>query len=281
MKKLIYVVVVVILAVYAWKKYDLGQYINSVKVPVSELMDKENTAQEVVQEHNDARRDLFQIMVLMNEVTINTMKLEQMGEGKNLSSDQLPMRLQLEVKMKLLKEQLAEVREYAKENAELTAEIERLQNSLQQRELTIRRLAKEDGDLKLKIQSAIAELESETKQLREDNQKLEEKNTVLISVIGNRRQAEIDAWVMAGDELVEAAKTIPRANTIFKGSQSKEVTRSKQMILKSATECYNNATRLGNNYNLVNKATIAHTKAKEADRLFICVTNYKSIGETN
>lgn len=279
MKKLICIVVVVILAVYAWKKYDLGQYINSVKVPIADLKDKEDTAQKAVQEHNDARRDLFQIMVLMNEVTINTMKLEQMGEGKNLGSDQLPMKLQLEEKMKLLKEQLAEAREYAKENAELTAEVERLQNSFLQREQTIRRLAKEDDDLDVKIQAAIDELESETNLLREENQKLVEKNAELRTVIGTRKQAELNAWMMAGDELVEAARTIPRANSKLIGNQSIEITRSKQMILKSATECYNNATKLGNSYSLIKLAATAHDRAREADRLFNCVTRYESIGE--
>ena len=131
MKKLIYIIIIIVLAVYAWNKYDLEQYVNRVKVSVANLKEKERTVQEVVKEHNDARRDLFQIMVLMNEVTINTMKLEQIGEGKNLDSNQMAMKQQLEEKMKLLKEQLSEAREYVKENAELTAELRKYKTSLE------------------------------------------------------------------------------------------------------------------------------------------------------
>ena len=280
MKKLIYVIIITVIAVYAWNKYDFKQYVNRVKVGVAELKEKEKTAQEVVKEHNDARNDLFQIMVLMNEVTINTMKLEQIGESKNNGSDGLPMKSQLEEKMKLLKEKLAEARENVKENAELKAEYERLQSSFLQREQTIRRLSEKSDELDEKIQEAINELEEKNIQLRDENRKLEEKNIALKSAIGTRRQAEQNAWIMAGDELVEAARIIPKAHsTMFAGKQSREVTRSKQMLLKSATECYNSATRLANYYGNRVIANKAHSKATEADRLFNLVTDYKSIGE--
>ena len=280
MKKLIYIIIIVILGIIAWNKYDLGQYLNRVKVPNAEVKEKKETAQKVVKDHSDARSDLFQIMVLMNEVTINTMKLEQMGEGNKLGSDQLPMKQHLEEKMKLLKEQLEEAREYMKENAELTAEVERLQSSFQKREQTIRRLTRKGNDLDEKIQEIIKELETKNALLKEENQKLGEKNAALKSAIRTRRQAEHNAWLMAGDELVEAARIIPKAHsTLFAGKQSREITRSKQMVLKSATECYNNAIKLANSVGYREDAIKARNKALEADRLFNLVTNYKSIGE--
>ena len=282
MKKLVYIIIIIVLGVYAWNKYDLEQYINRVKISITDLREKENTAQIAVEEHNDARKDLFQIMVLMNEVTINTMKLEQITEGKKLTSEQLSMKEQLDEKMEILKKQLSEAREYAKDNAELKKEVKRLQKSFLQREQTIRRLVIEDDSLDVKIQEAIDKLEYENGLLRDENQKLSEKNSELRTAVNTRKRAELTSWEMAGDELVEAARMIPKANsTMFAGKQSQEITRSKQMVLKSATECYNSAIRMANSYGYKEGADRAHNKALEADRLFNLVTEYKSIGETD
>lgn len=280
MKKLIYIILAIVLVGYAWKKYDLGQYLNKVKVAVADLKEKEDTAQNVLEKHDEARKDLYQIMVLMNEVTLNTMSLEMMKEGKDHTSE-LPMKQQLEKKMEMLKEQLEEVREVSKENAELTAELERLQNSFHKREQIIRLLTKESGELDEKLQITINEIEERNAKLQQENEMLSVKNAELKKAITNTRKAEVQAWVMAGDELVEAARTIPKANApAFSGEQSREITRSKQMVLKSATECYNSATNMCNSFGDVATGRQTMAKAQEADRLFKLVTNYEGIGET-
>lgn len=281
MKKFVYIIIVIVLGVYAWNKYDLEQYINRVKVSVTDLQEKENTAQIVVEEHNDARQDLFQILTLMNEVTVNTMKLEQMTEGKKQNSEQLSMKKHLEEKMEILKKQLSEARENAKDNAELHEEVEQLQKSLLQREQTIRRLATEDEDLDAKIQEAINELGHKNRLLSEENLKLSEKIIDLRAAIDTRKKAELASWEMAGDELKEAARMIPKPNSpMFAKKQSIEITRSKQMVLKSATECYISEYKMAKSYGFKEWADRAEKKRLEADRLFNLVTAYKSIGET-
>lgn len=273
MRKLIYTIIIIVLGAYAWCKFDLGQYFNRVKIAITDLRDKEETAQKAVEEHIDARKDLYQIMVLMNEVTINTMKLERIGEGKGLASSQLPMKQQIEEKMKLLKEQLDEAREYAKENAELTAEVDRLQRSFQQREQTIRRLTIEGEDLDEKNKEAIIELERETEKLREENNKLDLKNIELRSIVDSRKKIEINAWELAGDELVNAARNIPRGNQgkLNQGKQSEENKPSRQNTLKNAYDSYNNGIKLANRYGQRDDAIRLHNKALKADRLLSLV----------
>ncbi len=282
MKKLIITIIICVVAVYAWNKFDLAHYKGKVEMAVSELQKKKDTANELVAAHHDRREKLFQVLTLMNEVTINTMRLERIGEGNTASQtgSNLTMREQIEGKMELLRQQLDEAREIAKEDAELMAEIEKLQSSFRKREAAIQRLKREDKKLDEQLEQAVIDLEKENEELRNENVRLDETNNQLRSAITNRKRAELDAWILAGDELVLAARIIPKANSmLFSGSQSREITRSKQMILKSATECYNNAIRMGNNNGDRSGANTAHSKALEADRLFNLVTAYQSIGE--
>lgn len=282
MKKLVYTIIICVLAVFVWQKFDLAHYKEKVKIATEDLNRKKELANEMVNSANDARQELFQVLTLMNEMTINTMKLEMIGEGNVTLHDttEMKMRQQLEEQMRLLKEQLAEAREMAKENQTLVNEIERLQNSLAKREETIQLLKSKSKDLDAKLKVAISQLESENEALSAENQKLSNTNRQIQSTIFDRKRAEMDAWILAGDELVVAAKIIPKANSLlFSGSQSQVITRSKQLILKSATECYNMAIRMGNASGDRTRANNAHAKAVEADRLFNLVTNNQSIGE--
>jgi len=279
MKKLIYFIVIVAIGIYAWNKFDVGQYLNMVKIDADELKNIENTADTALDQHIKARKDIYQILVLMNEVTINTMKLEQVGEGKIQGNNQASMKQQLQEKMKLLKEQLAEAREYAKENAELTAELEQLQHSFVQREQTIKRLTQEGADLDRDIALAIEKLKIENENLRAENDRLANKNAELGATVNSRKRSEISAWEIAGGELVNAARIIPKGNVggLLQGNQSMENKRSRQKTLQNAFNCYNDGIRLANRYGNPEYARALQRKAIEADRLLQNVNEDKDI----
>lgn len=279
MKKLIYFIVIVAIGIYAWNKFDVGQYLNMVKIDADELKNIENTADTALDQHIKARKDIYQILVLMNEVTINTMKLEQVGEGKIQGNNQASMKQQLQEKMKLLKEQLAEAREYAKENAELTAELEQLQHSFVQREQTIKRLTQEGADLDRDIALAIEKLKIENENLRAENDRLANKNAELRATVNSRKRSEISAWEIAGGELVNAARIIPKGNVggLLQGNQSMENKRSRQKTLQNAFNCYNDGIRLANRYGNPEYARALQRKAIEADRLLQNVNEDKDI----
>ncbi len=277
MKRLFWIIIVIVAIYYAWDYYATKK--NSVKVSSTEIDVVKDKGDSLVETNNRMREDLFQVLVLMNEVTINTMQLERINESGN-NTNVGSIKQQLQDKMELLKKQLAEARKHAKQDKEQVAELNNLERSFKKRESTIQSLQMEDKKLDEQLKEAIKELESETSQLSNQKEMLEHKNAELKKAINKRMKAELNAWEMAGDELVEAARIIPKAHkTAFSGKQSREITRSKQMVLKSATECYNNAIKMGNSIGFINSAKASHSKALEADKLFNLVTNYKSIGE--
>ena len=276
MKKLIFAIIVVVGLYFAWDYFAPKK--ETVEVPSAEFEGTVDLIDTMTTASNKMREELFQVLMLMNDVTVNTMLLEQEKEGgKDVAAS---VNEQLEGRMELLKKQLDIAREHAKENKELTAELNRLEQSFKNRESTIKRLKAENREIDEQLKQAIEDLETETAKLNDENIKLAQNNLETQRTIAKRKQTDMNSWEKSGDELKEAARIIPKAHSpLFAGKQSREITRSKQMILKSATECYNNAIRLANSYGNKKDAERAHAKALEADRLFKLVTNYESIGE--
>lgn len=231
----------------------------------------------------EQRQDLFRILLLMNDVTHYAVLLEREREKKGSIQGQQRLADQLFDRMKLLKEQLDEARQTAADNAELLSELNALQRSFESKQQEIARLKNNIRVADEKLRATIREQEEANEQLAATNDQLAATNRQLRSTVSERKRAEWQAWVIAGDELVEAARRIPRANAgLFKmntGKQSREITTSKQRLLNQATEAYNNAIRTANSQGDRNAAIKAQNKAHEAQRLFNLVTDYKSIGE--
>lgn len=281
MKKLTYLIVIALggYALYSsdWKP-NWSLLKEKVTVGIKELTALKADTDTLTAVNNDMREEMYEVLMLMNDITINTMKLEQMGEGHQ--QQKTSMKEQLEQKMQLLEQKLAEARSGVRENAELLAEVNRLQQSFRQREQTISRLKVESSNLDTEIQRAIDDLQVEVDKLTDVNSQLMTKNNELCSTISLRRSLEIDGWIFAGDQLVEAARIIPKANASWlAGKQSQEVTRSKLNVLRDATECYNSATRRAHDIHDISRRESATAKARQADALFRLVQNNESIGE--
>ena len=252
---------------------------NKVKMDKSELEAAVKEKDDLASTQMEGRKDLFRILLLMNEVTGYTFKLESERELKG-SINGNNMAEQLFQRMKLLKEELEEARQNARQNAELLAEIDELQRSFESKEREITRLHIDIEMLDTALVKAVAALDKANKEIEEENRMQTEENNKLKATMAQRQQEERNAWLVAGDELIEAARTIPRAHTgIFVGNQSIEITHSKQILLNRATESYNQAVRMSNQVNNRQAAAQARQKALESHRLFELVSNYESIGE--
>lgn len=231
----------------------------------------------------EQRQDLFRILLLMNDVTHYAVLLERERENKGSIQGQQRLADQLFDRMRLLKEQLDEARQTAADNAELLSELNALQRSFESKQQEIARLKNDIRVADEKLRATIRKQEETNDQLAATNDQLAATIRQLRSTVSERKRAEWQAWLIAGDELVEAARRIPRAHAgLFKmntGKQSREITTSKQRLLNQATEAYNNAIRMANRQGDRNAAIKAQNKAYEAQRLFNLVTDYKSIGE--
>ena len=228
----------------------------------------------------EERKDLFRILLLMNEVTGYTLRMEGERE-RNGSINGTNMSEQLFQRMNQLRAELDEARKNAAQNSELLAEIDELQRSFEAKERELTRLHTDIEVIDEATRKTRDELTQANNELTAENQKQTAENERLKSTIAERRSEERNAWLVAGDELIEAARMIPRANKgVRVGNQSIEITRSKQMLLKRATESYNQAVRMANQSGNRQAAVQARDKALYADKLFQLVTNYESIGET-
>ncbi|MCR4922321.1 MAG: hypothetical protein K5945_11550 [Bacteroidaceae bacterium] len=250
-----------------------------VTMDASELETAVKNKNEMAGTLMEERKELFRILLLMNKVTGYTLQLE--GERERSGSiNGTNMSEQLFTAMKMLREELDKARQDAAQNKELLAEIDALQHSFEAKEREISRLHTDIEVIDQETMRTAEELVRIQGELAEENQKQTEENKRLESTIKLRRQEERNAWLTAGDELIEAARMIPRANTgIFVGNQSMEITHSKQMLLKRATESYNQAIRLANQVGDRQAGMQALEKVHYADNLFNLATNYKSIGE--
>ena len=289
MKKLIIIVLVILGARYVWQNVDIDALMGKVEVSIDKLKEARSEVDTLVAENNRMQSDMYQLLMLMNEVTINTMQLEQAKEGNqgNIGS----IEEQLNKKMVLLKRQLAEAREHAKENAELAAEVNRLEKTFRQRERTIQLLLMESDKLDEDLAKSIVEIEHENALLDEENMKLREKNSALKAAFIDRIRAEVGVWELAGDELVTAAKAIPRGNinNWNRGKQSEANKPARTKALQNAFTCYNNGIKQANRYidnriltDIVDAAKASarrlQSKAYMADDLLQRVNNDEPIG---
>lgn len=289
MKKLIIIVLVILGARYVWQNVDIDALMGKVEVSIDKLKEARSEVDTLVAENNRMQSDMYQLLMLMNEVTINTMQLEQAKEGNqgNIGS----IEEQLNKKMVLLKRQLAEAREHAKENAELAAEVNRLEKTFRQRERTIQLLLIENDQLDEALKKSIVEIEQENALLDEEIKKLRENSNELKLAFIDRIRVEVEAWELAGDELVKAAKTIPRGNInkFNSGDQSKANKSARQKALVHAFNCYNNGVKQANRYindsnlkDIVNAAKKIAKRPKDkrdvADDLLQKVNNDEPIG---
>lgn len=229
--------------------------------------------EQMANEATDLRKDLFSILLALNGITDETLSLERNRETDGYAKGQNVAK-EIHVRMDALRDQLADARRKAGKNEPLQKEIDRLEKSFNAKKQEIRRLttsiARVDGD----IEKAVKDLEVETNKLKEQESELKRVNEQRRAAINKRKAIDQQAWIFAGDELVRAARIIPRPSI---GKQSNAIVNAKKLLLKSAwQDCYNVAIRINPRTSL---AADARYLSNEARSLYQRASNRKDIGE--
>ena len=222
----------------------------------------------------DMRKDLFGILVALNGITDDALSLERSREiGGNVNGKSVT--LQIHAKMETLRERLDDVRLKAGKNEELQEEIDRIERSIFEKEQEIRRLSTKISMVDEEIEEAVEELEKENKKLIENEADLRRINSEKAEAMRERLAVDQRAWKDAGNELVNAAKVIPRPSSDKQGGA---IVRAKLLLLKSAQEdCYNVAIRLNRG---TDEAREANRLANVAHNLFEMAAKRINIGES-
>ena len=229
--------------------------------------------EQLASEATDLRKELFSILLAMNDITDNALSLERNREsgsanGKNVAQ-------QIRLKMDILRERLEDARQKAGNSALLQQEINRMEKSLIKKEREISHLNTSIADVDDKMDEAVKELEAETRKLRAKEADLKRVNQDRRAAVDEKNAIDQRAWIAAGNELVNAAKIIPRPSI---GRQSDAIVRAKKLLLQSAREdCYYAAVRINSK---TNEAQIARNLAMAAQSLYERAANRKDIGET-
>ena len=229
--------------------------------------------EQLASEATDLRKELFSILLAMNDITDNALSLERNREsgsanGKNVAQ-------QIRIKMDILRERLEDARQKAGNSAQLQQEINRIEKSLIKKEREISRLNTSITDVDDKMDEAVKELEVETRKLRAKEADLKRVNQDRRAAVNEKNAIDQRAWIAAGNELVNAAKIIPRPSI---GRQSDAIVKAKKLLLLSAREdCYYVAVRINPK---TNEAQIARNLAMAAQSLYERAAKRKDIGET-
>lgn len=190
----------------------------------------------------EAEKDLYRILVAMSSLTTQTLSLERQREMDGTLKGK-PMAEQVQQQLAALKAELEDVRQKAATNDELTAEVNEVQNFIENKEREISRLQKDIHVIDEGIKEAIDQIKAHNEEIAQENELIRMSVQQLQETKKERLQTDQLSWILAGDELVTAAKMIPKASSY--SEQSSAIIRSKQLLLNYAIEsCYNVATRM-------------------------------------
>lgn len=229
--------------------------------------------EQMVNEATNLRKDLFSILLALNGITDETLSLERnrrtdgYAKGQNVSRE-------IYARMDALRDQLADARQKAGKNEPLQQEIDRLEKSINAKEQEIKRLTTSISKVDDYIEKAVKELEVETSKLKEQESELKRVNEQRRAANNERTAIDQQALIFAGDELMKAARIIPRPSI---GRQSNAIVDAKKLLLKSAwQDCYDMAIRINPRTSL---AADARYLSNEARSLYQKASKRKDIGE--
>jgi len=173
-----------------------------------------------------ARTELNEIMLDLNEITGQTITLQQNVES-GMGTDERSTAERIQESIEIIKKRLNSV-STDKADKQTLALVANLQKTIQLNEQEIERL----NTIINQKDETISQLDSELAQTNEE----------LRQALENTKRAEIASWVSMGDELLACADLLPNV----KGhGNMKEIKRAKLSILLRAKAAYQQAYSLG------------------------------------
>ena len=229
--------------------------------------------EQLANEATDLRKDLFSILLALNGITDEALSLERNRENDGYASGQ-NVAMQIHARMDALRDQLADARRKAGKSEPLQQEIDRLEKSFIAKQKEVKRLTTSITKVDKDIEKAVKELEVETSKLKKKESELKQVNEQRRAAVNQNTAIDQQAWIFAGDELVRAARIIPRPSI---GKQSNAIVDAKKLLLKSAwQDCYGVAIRINPKTSL---AADARYLSNDARSLYQRASNRKDIGE--
>jgi len=189
----------------------------------------------------EAQELIDNIFASINSISGRTAVLERSLEGGQ-GADNRRKADEIAQDISIVKEKLARAEELEKFDKSTKIVISKLKATIEQKQSEINELkeiirAKDEQISRLDHQ--VSSLDNE---LGQTNQELRESNAALSQTREKLRETEINSWISMGDELINAAETLPKV----KGhGNMKPVKSAKLLFILKAKNCYQRAEQLG------------------------------------
>ena len=204
----------------------------------------------------EAQELIDNIFASINSISGRTASLEQTLE-ENSSFDNRQKAEEIAQDITIIKEKLERAEELDKFDKSTKMVISKLKATIEQKQKEIddlKEIIKEKDEQISKLDSQVSSLDNE---LGQTNQQLRESNAELADTKERLRESEINSWIGMGDELINAAETLPKV----KGhGNMKPIKKAKLLFIMKARNCYQKAYHLG--------SSVASSKISYAESLY-------------
>ena len=204
----------------------------------------------------EAQELIDNIFASINSVSGRTASLERSLE-ENSSDNNRQKAEEIAQDINLIKEKLEHAEELEKYDNSTKIIISKLKTTIEQKQKEIddlKDLIREKDEQISKLDSRVSSLDNE---LDQTNQQLRKSNAELADTKEKLRESEINSWIGMGDELINAAETLPKV----KGhGNMKPIKKAKLLFILKARNCYQRAYQLG--------SSVASSKIAYADNIY-------------
>ena len=204
----------------------------------------------------EAQELIDNIFASVNSISGRTASLERSLE-ENSSDDNRIKAEEIAQDINIIKEKLERAEELEKFDKSTKMVIAKLKATIEQKQKEVddlKDIIQEKDEQISKLDSQVSSLDNE---LHQTNQQLRESNAELADTKEKLRENEINSWIGMGDELIDAAETLPKV----KGhGNMKPIKKAKLLFIIKARNCYQKAYQLG--------SYVASSKISYAENLY-------------
>lgn len=204
----------------------------------------------------EAQELIDNIFASINSVSGRTASLERSLEENSYDDNRIKAE-EIAQDITIIKEKLERAEELEKFDKSTKMVISKLKTTIEQKQKEIddlKDIIQEKDEQISKLDSQVSSLDNE---LDQTNQQLRESNAELADTKEKLRESEINSWIGMGDELINAAETLPKV----KGhGNMKPIKKAKLLFILKARNCYQRAHMLG--------SSVGSSKIAYADNIY-------------
>ena len=251
--------VIISLGLFGLLSYSCGQKDTS-NMDLSELrrecdMLRQDRAK-ALENNVEAQELIDNIFASINSVSGRTASLERSLEENPVDDNRIKAE-EIAQDITIIKEKLERAEELEKYDKSTKMVISKLKATIEQKQKEIddlKGIIREKDEQISKLDNQVSSLDNE---LDQTNQQLRESNAELADTKEKLRESEIKSWIDMGDELINAAETLPKV----KGhGNMKPIKNAKLLFIIKAKNCYQRALQLG--------SSVASSRIAYADNIY-------------